>query len=281
MNRGRNRASSHGRIKSRPVSAFQSIELKATQRRYETGLLALDGVDLKVARGELVSVVGPAGCGRSSLLRLLAGLDKPSAGEVLRNGEPSRGALSDVGMVFQEPTLMSWASVATNVELPLRLQGVGADKREQAARDALQRVGLAEQADAAPRSLDRVQKMRAALARALVAKPALLLLDDPFSGFDSDTRQTLQNLMLQLWRPEGSSSAKFAAVLVTNQVEEAVALGQRVIVMAERPGRVIEDIKLSSTLRREPDFRHSSAFQKACEKVRASLAKVLPETVAG
>lgn len=265
-----------------PVSAFQSIELKAAQRRYETGLLALDGVDLKVARGELVSVVGPAGCGRSSLLRLLAGLDRPSSGEVLRNGEPARGALSDAGMVFQEPTLMSWASVAVNVELPLRLQGVSPEKREAAARDALQRVGLADLADAAPRGMDRAQKMRAALARALVAKPAMLLLDDAFAGLEDASRLVLQDLLLSLWRPEGAT-AKFAAVVVTNNVEEAVMLGQRIIVMAERPGRVVEEVKVTGTAKRDASFRESAAFSKACEKVRAALARVAApsETVAG
>ena len=265
-----------------PVSAFQSIELKAAQRRYETGLLALDGVDFKVARGELVSVVGPAGCGRSSLLRLLAGLDRPSSGEVLRNGEPARGALSDAGMVFQEPTLMSWASVAVNVELPLRLQGVSPEKRELAARDALQRVGLADLADAAPRGMDRAQKMRAALARALVAKPAMLLLDDAFAGLEDASRLVLQDLLLSLWRPEGGT-AKFAAVVVTNNVEEAVMLGQRIIVMAERPGRVVEEVKVTGTAKRDASFRDSAAFSKACEKVRAALARVAApsETVAG
>ena len=164
------------------------IELKAVDRRYETGLQALQDVNLRIAPGEFVSLLGPSGCGKSSLLRVLAGLDPISAGQVLRAGEPVRGPVRDTGFVFQEPTLMPWADVQSNVELPLRLQGVAAEPRAEAARAALARVGLLDFAQSMPRELSGGMKMRASIARALVTQPALLLLDEPFAALDEITR---------------------------------------------------------------------------------------------
>lgn len=264
-------------MKSQPL-----IELKAVDRRYETGLMALQDLNLCVAPGEFVSLLGPSGCGKSSVLRLMAGLDRATAGEVLRDGEVARAPLGGTGFVFQEPTLMPWADVATNVELPLRLQGgVSAEQRAERARAALATVGLAEFAQSAPRELSGGMKMRAAMARALVTSPSLLLLDEPFAALDEITRFALNETLLQLWRPAGAAAPAFTAVFVTHSVYEAVFLSQRVLVMGARPGRVIAEIAIDAPHPRPPAFRNSAAFVAACAQVSDALARTAAEPVLG
>jgi len=256
------------------VKPSHLIELNAVDRRYETGLLALENVDLQIAAGEFVSLLGPSGCGKSSVLRLLAGLDRPSAGEVLRNGEASKGPVGDTGFVFQEPTLMPWANVVTNVELPLRLQGgMTPEAREKAARAALTAVGLTEFADSAPRELSGGMKMRAAMARALVTKPSLLLLDEPFAALDEITRFALNESLLQLWRPARAKQAAFTAVFVTHSVYEAVFLSQRVLVMSARPGRILDEVVIAAPYPRTAAFRNSPVFTEACSRLSDALAR--------
>ncbi|MCD2338906.1 ABC transporter ATP-binding protein [Ideonella azotifigens] len=260
------------------------IELKAVDRRYETGLLALQGVDLRIAPGEFVSLLGPSGCGKSSVLRLLAGLDLPSSGEVLRQGAAAtRGPVRDAGFVFQEPTLMPWANVVTNVELPLRLQGMAAEPRAAAALAALQRVGLGEFAEAMPRELSGGMKMRAAIARALVTQPALLLLDEPFAALDEITRFALNESLLSLWLPQGEKTKvpAFTGVFVTHSVFEAVFLSQRVLVMSARPGRIIEDLRIEGPRLRDASFRQSPVFVDACARLSTALARAAEEPALG
>lgn len=256
------------------------IELKAVDRRYETGLQALQNVNLRIAPGEFVSLLGPSGCGKSSLLRVLAGLDPVSAGQVLRAGEPVRGPVRDTGFVFQEPTLMPWADVQSNVELPLRLQGMAAEPRAEAARAALARVGLLDFAQSMPRELSGGMKMRASIARALVTQPALLLLDEPFAALDEITRFGLNQALLDLWRPEGEAPA-FTTVFVTHSVYEAVFLSQRVLVMSARPGRILDEVVVDGPAHRTPAFRQSEAFAAACARLSESLARAAGEAVLG
>jgi NitT/TauT family transport system ATP-binding protein len=261
------------------VNTSQLIELKAVERRYETGLLALQGVNLRIASGELVSLLGPSGCGKSSLLRLLAGLDLHSSGELLRNGQATRGPVRHASFVFQEPTLMPWADVLTNVELPLRLRGMAAEPRAEAAHHALVQVGLAEFARAMPRELSGGMKMRASLARALVTQPDLMLLDEPFGALDEITRFGLNQSLLDLWLPPGQAQPAFTAVFVTHSVYEAVFLSQRVLVMSARPGRILQEIVVDAPAgRRDASFRMSREYTAACAQASQALARAASGT---
>lgn len=256
------------------------IELQAVDRRYDTGLLALRDVNLRIAPGEWVSVLGPSGCGKSSVLRLLAGLDRPSAGQLLRHGQPSSGPVQDAGFVFQDPTLMPWADVQSNVELPLRLRGHAAQPRAQQALAALAAVGLADFAQARPRELSGGMKMRAAIARALVTQPALLLMDEPFAALDEITRFALNQALLALWRPEGREPT-FTAVFVTHSIQEAVFLSQRVLVMSARPGQVADELRIHAPYPRDMAYRASAGFHADCTRLNRLLAQVSAEASLG
>jgi NitT/TauT family transport system ATP-binding protein len=271
------------RVQFRPVKTSNPlIELKAVDRRYETGLLALQGLNLQLCAGEFISLIGPSGCGKSTVLRLLAGLDRPSAGQVLCEGETVKAPMGHTGFVFQEPTLMPWANVSTNVELPLRLRGgMTTEARDKAARAALAQVGLAEFADAAPKELSGGMKMRAAMARALVTQPALLLLDEPFGALDEITRFALNESLLKLWRPVRAKQPAFTAVFVTHSIYEAVYLSQRVLVMGARPGRIVDEVVVDAPYPRDASFRSSAVFTAACARLSESLAQASEETALG
>jgi NitT/TauT family transport system ATP-binding protein len=257
------------------------ITLSGVDRRYANGLLALQGMDLQLARGEFVSLLGPSGCGKSSVLRLLAGLDSPTAGSVRREGRALNGPAEGTGFVFQDPTLMPWASVRENVELPLRLAGVAASQRRTPALQRLQGVGLGEFVDAMPAELSGGMKMRASIARALVTQPQLLLLDEPFAALDEITRFALNQALLDLWWPASAPSAAFTAVFVTHSVYEAVFLSQRVLVMSARPGRISAEVRIDAPPHRAAAFRQSEVFAKACERLSLALAEASGEAAHG
>lgn len=245
------------------------IELKDVSRRHDSGVLALDGLDLRVAPGESVALLGMAGSGKSSLLRMLAGIDRPLSGELLRQGEPLRGTQSDAAFVFSSASLMPWASAAVNVELPLRLQGSAApvDTREQRARQALAGVGLEAHADALPKELDDAQRMGVALARALVVQPALLLLDDWLTQVPAEARHGLRQTLAQAC----CSADAPARVLATRDIDEALLHASRVLVLGARPGRIVEELQLEGAVPRDPAWLETAAGQRA----RARLAEAL------
>jgi NitT/TauT family transport system ATP-binding protein len=209
------------------------LTLDSVEKRFSGGVLALADISLILNAGDLLVLLGPSGCGKSTLLRLIAGLDRPSAGRIDWPGTPP--APGEIGYVFQEATLMPWATAAQNVALPLRLRG----EPDTAARvrHMLERVGLAEFADARPKTLSGGMRMRVSIARALVSRPKLLLMDEPFAALDEFTRHRLQDDLLQLTRELGCTT-----VFVTHSLYEAAYLGSRIVLMTPRPGRIAEEV---------------------------------------
>jgi NitT/TauT family transport system ATP-binding protein len=243
------------------------VVLRGVDKVFATGTQALLDLDLAVGRHEFVSLLGPSGCGKSTALRLLAGLSRPSRGRI----EWPAGE-GDIGFVFQEPTLLPWATVFDNVWLPLRLRG---HRRASAAAEveaALRMVGLEGFARAYPRELSGGMKMRVSIARALVTRPRLLLMDEPFAALDEITRIRLNNDLLRLWEGQG-----WTVVFVTHSVYESVYLSSRVLVMTARPGRVVAEIPIDAPYPRDEAFRTSSAYNAFCRQVSAELHRAMGE----
>jgi NitT/TauT family transport system ATP-binding protein len=239
------------------VAALTDVEVDYARGR------ALGPFSLELAAGGITALVGPSGCGKSTALRLLAGLEAPTRGRVTRAA--GRG---ETAVVVQAPTLAPWLSAAANAALPLELAGVS--KREALARaeDALKAVGLAEAARARPAQLSGGMAMRVSLARALVTRPRLLLLDEPFAALDEITRRTLADDVLSLW-----TQFSPAIVFVTHNVEEAVYMADRVVVMTRGPGRIAADVAVEGPLPRPEGFRVTSVFRETVEAVSAALAQ--------
>ena len=251
-------------MSARPA-APPPITLSQVTKRFAGGVQALAGVSLAVAPGEFVALLGPSGCGKSTVLRLVAGLAQADGGRVSAPALDAAGA-STTAFVFQEPTLMPWASVFDNVFLPLRLLGQRRAAAAALVRQVLARVGLAEFEAAYPAQLSGGMKMRASIARALVTQPQVLLMDEPFAALDDITRQRLNADLLQWWKQQGMS-----ALFVTHSVGEAVFLSQRVLVMAARPGRVVAEVAIDAPYPRTPAFRHSAAFAQASRTLGQAL----------
>jgi NitT/TauT family transport system ATP-binding protein len=221
-------------------------------------------VELDVFEYQFLSLLGPSGCGKSTLLRLIAGLSEPSAGTISWQGHPS------LSFVFQEPTLMPWATALSNVMLPLRLAGVHRDERRERAAAALAQVGLAGFEKSYPRELSGGMKMRVSIARALVTRPKVLLMDEPFAALDEITRFKLNNDLLELWQREG-----LTVIFVTHSVFESAFLSQRIAVMAARPGRFIEEVMLEAPYPRTPEYRTSTQNNEYCRRASAALEKAM------
>ena len=241
------------------------VAARGVSKVFANGVRALDGASLDVGQGEFLSVLGPSGCGKSTLLRIVAGLTPPSAGAI----EWPAGK-TDLGFVFQEPTLMPWATALGNVALPLRLGGVARSEREARAADALGHVGLAGFEHTWPRELSGGMKMRVSIARALVTAPRLLLMDEPFAALDEITRHRLNADLLALWERTG-----FTVVFVTHSVFESVFLSQRIAVMSARPGRVLSEIAVDAPYPRTEAFRTSADYAARCRLASAQLAEAM------
>jgi sulfonate transport system ATP-binding protein len=232
-------------------------------KTYPNGVRALDGITLAIAPGEIVAVVGGSGCGKSTLLRIVCGLDRPSEGSVMLDGAAIASPHEEIGIVFQEPRLLPWLSVEGNVGFGLEERP--AQERADRIRNQLARVGLADKARAWPRELSGGQAQRASLARALIMRPQVLLLDEPFSAVDAFTRADLQDHLLDLW-----ADGRPTLVIVTHDVEEAVVLADRIVVMAPRPGRVIAEVAAGLP---RPRDRQSDEFEQVKRRVLAALGR--------
>jgi NitT/TauT family transport system ATP-binding protein len=249
------------------------VRLEQVDKMFSTGTVALRGLDLAIGEHEFVSLLGPSGCGKSTALRLIAGLGEVSAGRIVWEGVATgRRGRRDIGFVFQEPTLMPWATVWSNVYLPLRLERVA--RRHAAARvgAALAMVGLDGFEGAYPRELSGGMRMRVSIARALVTEPRVLLMDEPFAALDEITRFRLNDDLLRLWQAQS-----WTVVFVTHSVYESVYLASRIAVMAARPGRIVGEIGVDAPYPRSEAFRTSEAYNAYCRAVSAKLHEAMGE----
>ncbi len=249
------------------------VGLRGIAKRFAGGVEALDPINVEIGRGEFLSVLGPSGCGKTTLLRIIAGLTEPSAGERnLALAEADSGTLSAgrIGFVFQDPTLMPWTTVTGNVLLAFRLtRRVGPAERERAATE-IRAVGLGGFERAYPRQLSGGMRMRVSIARALVTDPDLLLLDEPFAALDEITRMQLNDDLLQLWE-----SRRATVVFVTHSVFEAVYLSTRIVVMTSRPGRIAADRIVALPQPRRRALRTSPDYAAVCADISDRLAKAM------
>jgi NitT/TauT family transport system ATP-binding protein len=260
---------------NRPVVALAGVA-----KRFASGTLALDAFNLAVRGGEFVTLLGPSGCGKSTVLRLIAGLVEPSAGAISWSGTGHAPTLPSpacgggwggggVGFVFQEPTLMPWATALRNVTLPLELSGLDRAAAEKHAAEVLERVGLGAFRDAYPRELSGGMRMRVSIARALVTDPPLLLMDEPFAALDEITRFKLNDDLLALWR-----AGHHTVVFVTHSVFESVYLSSRIVVMSARPGRVTAEIAVDAP-HRDENFRTSPEYAGFCRIASQTLSRAI------
>lgn len=245
------------------------VTLKGISKVFSNGTTALQDMSMDIHQGEFISLLGPSGCGKSTVLRIIAGLGDPSAGSIewpTSEHDASGKAHPEISFVFQEPTLMPWATVFNNVWLPLRLKGLSKQAARERVLEALEMVGLEKFVDAYPRELSGGMKMRVSIARALVTRPKLLLMDEPFAALDEITRFKLNNDLLHLWEKFG-----WTVIFVTHSVFESVYLSDRIVVMAARPGRVVNDMKVDAPYPRNEDFRTSSTYNDYCRDASAAL----------
>ena len=249
---------------TKPLVSFQNAG-----KIYNNGTIALAGLDLDVRGSEFLTLLGPSGCGKSTILRLIAGLDTVSSGSLARGFSLDRGK---IGFVFQDPTLMPWASVFDNVFLPLRLRGLSRRDASHAVNEALGLVGLRPFAKTFPCELSGGMRMRASIARALVLRPLVLLMDEPFAALDEITRFKLNDDLLALQHELGTT-----IVFVTHSVFESVFLSSRIAVIARGPGRVAAEIAIGAPSVRGTDFRTSSAYAQYCAEVSRALQCAMGE----
>jgi NitT/TauT family transport system ATP-binding protein len=268
-------------IKAAPSGAHQRplLRLSDVAKTFSTGTTALAGIDLTIFPGEFVSLLGPSGCGKSTLLKLIAGLAAPSSGMIdwpqstyTADGSPEPA----LGFVFQEPTLLPWRTTADNVQLPLLLAGVNRQEARERVGEALAQVGLSTFADSYPRQLSGGMKMRVSIARALVMRPAVLLMDEPFAALDEITRSKLNDDLVALKCALGAT-----VVFVTHSVYESVYLSDRIIVMAPRPGRVVAEVVVPSPLPRGEDFRLCAEYAEKCRATSLALHEAMALEGAG
>lgn len=245
------------------------LTMSHIEKTFNGDIVALRDMNLTVNEGDFLSLLGPSGCGKSTVLRLISGLLQPTRGKIEWAG--GQGT-DDLGVVFQEPTLMPWATVAQNVWLPFRLKGIPYPKVEGEIAEALKLVGLEKFHNAYPRELSGGMKMRVSIARAMVTHPRLILMDEPFAALDEITRFKLNNDLLELKAKIGCT-----VIFVTHSVFESVFLSDRIVVMAARPGRVIHELEVDTPYPRSEDFRTSAEYAAHTRAASQALGEAIEE----
>lgn len=245
------------------------LKMAGINKTFGRDIVALDGMTLSVNQGDFISLLGPSGCGKSTALRLISGLMSPTAGRIEWAGGQSQ---DDLGIVFQEPTLMPWATVAQNVYLPFRLRRQPYSGVKDEILQVLRLVGLDQFQNAYPRELSGGMKMRVSIARAMATHPRLILMDEPFAALDEITRHKLNNDLLEL-----KSKIGCTVIFVTHSVWESVFLSDRIIVMAARPGRVIEELHVDAPYPRGEEFRTSAEYAGYCRAASDALHRAMGE----
>ena len=258
-------------VPAAPPAAAESrprlLTMAGVGKVFGADVAALKGMQLEVREGDFISLLGPSGCGKSTALRLIADLMPPTSGRIEWQGGFRTG---DLGVVFQEPTLMPWATVAQNVWLPFRLRGKSFAAAKDDVKEALDLVGLGRFMNAYPRELSGGMKMRVSIARAMVTHPRLILMDEPFAALDEITRFKLNNDLLQLKAKIGCT-----VIFVTHSVFESVFLSDRIVVMAARPGRVIRELAVDEPYPRAEAFRTSTAYAAHCRAASEALHEAM------
>ncbi|MBL3698862.1 ABC transporter ATP-binding protein [Leucobacter luti] len=247
-------------------------------KRNRLAIQALSETSVDFREGEFVSLIGPSGCGKSTLLKLIAGLDTPTSGEVRVGGNPVRSPLRTASVAFQKPTLLSWRTVLDNILLPVEIRDGRPSRADRAyAHELIEMMGLQDFASHYPKELSGGMEQRAAIARSLVTRPELLLMDEPFGALDEFTREDLNEELLKLWEAEPKT-----VVFVTHSISEAVFLSDRIMVMSARPGRISDVIEVDLPRPRTPEIRTSAEFNELVRLGRISLeaAKAEHETAA-
>jgi NitT/TauT family transport system ATP-binding protein len=265
-------AARFARIREREVI----LDVRGLGKVYETAngsTEALRGIDLKVHRRELVCVIGPSGCGKSTLIRILAGLEQGTSGQVLLDGKPVQGAGHDRGMVFQGYSLFPWLTVKGNVMFGPLMNGSSRGTAEQHAREWLDLVGLARFADAYPHELSGGMRQRVAIARALVNEPRILLMDEPFGALDAQTRSKMQSHLLDIWR-----NVDVTVLFITHDLDEAILLADRILVLKPHPGEVQEVIEVPVPRPRSPAQFASVEFQATRARLDALIHPAQPQS---
>jgi NitT/TauT family transport system ATP-binding protein len=242
-----------------------SITLSNVSKVYSNGTVALQDLNLTINEGQFVSLLGPSGCGKSTVLRIIAGLGKMSTGQLYWGENRTKQRLA---FVFQEAALMPWATVEDNVRLPLKLSGLPKSEMAKTVTETLRMVDLQGFEHCYPRELSGGMKMRVSIARALVTKPEVLLMDEPFGALDEMTRSRLNSDLLDLWQQK-----QWTVIFVTHNIYEAVYLSNRVVVMAARPGRVVADVAIDVDYPRSEDFRTSTEFSQYCRQISQALSE--------
>ena len=228
--------------------------------------VALENIDCRVREGEFVSLLGPSGCGKSTLLMMMAGLENPTQGGVFIGGQPMEKPREEIGLMFQDPTLLPWKTALENVLFPIKILRRDREKFKVAAEELLKRVGLEQFLDKKPAQLSGGMRQRVAICRALVYEPDVLLMDEPFSALDAITRDEMNQVLMDLWQ-----DFKKTGLFVTHSIREAVFLSDRVLVMSARPGRIIEDLTVPFERPRDFSIVDSAEFNEICGYLRGKI----------
>jgi NitT/TauT family transport system ATP-binding protein len=258
-------------------SGMGGIEIEDLSIRLGDGVQAFEAVQqvsLSIAPGEFVCVLGPSGCGKSTLLGALAGHWQPSQGRIRVDGQPVAGPHPDRGLVFQQHTLFPWKKVLDNVAFGLKMKGIGRRERRERARELLDLVGLAGFDDRYPVQLSGGMQQRVEIARVLINHPRVMLMDEPFGALDAQTRLKMQELLLEVW-----ARVKTTIVFITHDIDEALFLADRILVMSPRPGRIIEELRLDFERPRHPDLvtsPHFTQLKRHCLALLHPQARIAP-----